>query len=416
MAPILGRRLAGQRNGFDTVPARIELAKEVGAALLLVGFTDRRRGPTQTTEGPEEPTVRRMLPAHVPRPTPAVLAESVESTVVADPERGVRLDVVAREQSELCPPVEEAWPTGDDVGDGVATLRRRARQRPAERVEGLGRLGIENGLRRTLRCEGDGGIGHRPLIVGAGVAGTIRCMKATAKTPARTPTPTPATRLVLARHAVTAQTGPLLSGRTPGIDLSEAGRGQAEALGARLAGLPVAAVYASPIERTTQTARAVAVHHGLEVRPLEGVLEADYGEWTGCKIADLAKTDLWKVVQRTPSRASFPGGEALAAMQTRMIATLDGVVAAHPGELVVVVSHADPIKAAIAQYTGVHLDLFQRIIVSPASVTAFEFSPHGVAMVKCNDTGTLDELHAERTERMERAPASGSSAVEAKPE
>jgi probable phosphoglycerate mutase len=200
------------------------------------------------------------------------------------------------------------------------------------------------------------------------------------------------TRLVLARHAVTAQTGPLLSGRAPGIDLSDKGREQADALGKRLSELPVAVVYASPIERTTQTAQAIAAHHGLEVQPLDGVLEADYGEWTGQKIADLAKTDLWKVVQRTPSRASFPGGEALAAMQTRMIATLDGVVAAHPGELVVVVSHADPIKAVIAQYTGVHLDLFQRITVSPASVTAFEFSAHGVSMVKCNDTGTLDEL------------------------
>jgi probable phosphoglycerate mutase len=203
---------------------------------------------------------------------------------------------------------------------------------------------------------------------------------------------TPTTRLLLARHAVTAQTGPLLSGRAPGIDLSEEGRAQADALGKRLSELPVAAVYASPIERTTQTAQAVADHHGLEVRRLDGVLEADYGEWTGQKIADLAKTDLWKVVQRTPSRASFPGGEALAAMQIRMIATLDAVVADHPGDLVVVVSHADPIKAAIAQYTGVHLDLFQRIVVSPASVTAFEFGAHGVAMVKCNDTGSLDEL------------------------
>jgi len=191
---------------------------------------------------------------------------------------------------------------------------------------------------------------------------------------------------------VTAQTGPLLSGRAPGIDLSEAGRAQAEALGARLAGLPVGAVYASPIERTTQTAAAIAQEHGLDVRPLEGVLEADYGEWTGRKIADLAKTDLWKVVQRTPSRASFPGGEALAAMQSRMVATLEQVVADHPGEIVVVVSHADPIKAAIAHFGGVHLDLFQRVVVSPASVTVFEFSEHGVAMIKCNDTGTLDEL------------------------
>jgi probable phosphomutase (TIGR03848 family) len=202
----------------------------------------------------------------------------------------------------------------------------------------------------------------------------------------------PVSRLVLARHAVTAQTGPLLSGRQSGIDLSDEGRRQADSLAERLAGLPVAAVYASPIERTTQTAAAVAARHRLDVRALDGVLEADYGEWTGQKLAELAKTDLWKVVQRAPSRASFPGGESLAAMQARMVATLDGVVAAHPGELVVVVSHADPIKAAVAHYTGVHLDLFQRIMIAPASVTAFVFSEHGVALLKCNDTGTLDEL------------------------
>ena len=202
----------------------------------------------------------------------------------------------------------------------------------------------------------------------------------------------PVTRLVLARHAVTAQTGPLLSGRLPGIDLSDEGRGQADALAERLAGLPVNAVYASPIERTTQTAATIAARHGLEVRALDGVLEADYGDWAGQKLADLAKTDLWKVVQRAPSRARFPGGESLAAMQARMVAALDAVVAAHPGELVVVVSHADPIKAAVAHYTGVHLDLFQRIVISPASATAFVFSEHGVALVKCNDTGTLTEL------------------------
>jgi len=201
-----------------------------------------------------------------------------------------------------------------------------------------------------------------------------------------------ATRLVLARHAVTAQTGPLLSGRAPGIDLSDTGREQAKALGERLATLPVAVVYASPIERTTQTAAAIAQHHGLTVQPLPGVIEADYGEWTGGKLADLAKTDLWKTVQRAPSRARFPGGESLAEMQSRMVTALEAVVVRHPGELVVVVSHADPIKAAIAHYTGVHLDLFQRIVVSPASVTVFELSAHGAAMVKCNDTGTLDEL------------------------
>jgi probable phosphomutase (TIGR03848 family) len=200
------------------------------------------------------------------------------------------------------------------------------------------------------------------------------------------------TTLVLVRHAVTAQTGPLLSGRTPGIDLSEPGVKQAVNVGARLAVLPVKAVYASPIERTRQTAQHIADHHQLEVRELPGVIEADYGDWTGGKIADLAKTDLWKTVQVVPSRARFPNGESIAEMQSRMVSALEAVVADHPGEMIVVVSHADPIKAAIAHFSGVHLDLFQRVIVSPASVTVFELGQFGAALVKCNDTGSLDEL------------------------
>jgi probable phosphoglycerate mutase len=204
--------------------------------------------------------------------------------------------------------------------------------------------------------------------------------------------PSKVTTLLLVRHAVTAQTGPMLSGRAPGIDLSDTGRAQAEAVAQRLAALPVAVVYASPIERTTQTADAIAGHHGLPVRPLPGVIEADYGEWTGGKLAELAKTDLWKTVQLAPSRASFPGGESLAGMQARMVAALEEVAAEHEGGVIVVVSHADPIKAAIAHYTGVHLDLFQRIMVSPASVTAVALTPHGAALLKCNDTGDLSEL------------------------
>lgn len=202
----------------------------------------------------------------------------------------------------------------------------------------------------------------------------------------------PATKLVLVRHAVTEQTGPMLTGRAPGVDLSEDGRRQAKGLGERFSRIPLAAVYASPIERTAQTAAAIADHHQLDVRELPGVIEADYGDWTGGKLADLAKTDLWKTVQRAPSRARFPGGESLAEMQARMVTALEVVVADHAGEVVVVVSHADPIKAAIAHFTGLHLDLFQRLVVSPASVTVFELSPFGAAMVKCNDTGDLDDL------------------------
>ena len=202
----------------------------------------------------------------------------------------------------------------------------------------------------------------------------------------------PPTRLVLVRHAVTAHTGPLLSGRMAGIDLSEKGVGQADATAQRLSKLPVTTVYASPIERTTQTARQIAAHHALEVQALPGVIEADYGDWTGGKIADLAKTDEWKVVQVAPSRARFPNGESITEMQARTVAALDEVVARHPNETIVVVSHADPIKSAIAHYSGMHLDLFQRVQVSPASVTVFEFHAYGVIMVKCNDTGGLDDL------------------------
>jgi probable phosphomutase (TIGR03848 family) len=200
------------------------------------------------------------------------------------------------------------------------------------------------------------------------------------------------TRVVLVRHGVTAQTGPLLSGRLPGIDLSELGIEQAERAGARLASLAIGAVYASPIERTRQTAECIAVRFGLPVVTLEGVMEADYGDWTGGKIAELAKTDEWKVVQVAPSRARFPGGESIREMQARVVGALDDVVARHPNETIVVVSHADPIKSAIAHYAGMHLDLFQRVHVSPASVTVLEFHSFGVTLVKCNDTGSLDEL------------------------
>jgi probable phosphoglycerate mutase len=209
----------------------------------------------------------------------------------------------------------------------------------------------------------------------------------------------PPTRLILVRHAVTAHTGPLLSGRMPGIHLSDKGVGQAEAAATRLAKLPIAAIYASPIERTTQTAQCIAAHHAMDVSPLPGVIEADYGDWTGGKLADLAKTDEWRVVQIAPSRAQFPGGESIRAMQARMVDALDAIVAAHPHETVVVVSHADPIKSAIAHYTGMHLDLFQRLHVSPASATVLDFHAYGVLLVKCNDTGGLDDLLPEPEEK-----------------
>ncbi|MGH8998935.1 MAG: MSMEG_4193 family putative phosphomutase [Acidimicrobiia bacterium] len=207
------------------------------------------------------------------------------------------------------------------------------------------------------------------------------------------PAPPPApTHVVLVRHGVTAETGPVLSGRRGGIDLSEAGRDQAEGVADRLAKLPVAGVYASPLERCQQTAEPIAARHGLAVVTVDGLAEADYGDWSGQKIEDLRTTDLWKVVQRAPSAARFPEGESIREMQARIVGAIERVVAAHPGGLVVCSSHADPIKAAVAHFTGVHLDLFQRLFVSPASCSVLRFGPLGAALVKLNDTGSLDEL------------------------
>jgi probable phosphomutase (TIGR03848 family) len=381
----------------------VELAEEFRAALRLVRLADRVRRRAQSIERTQEAAVRLVTPAHITRPAPTRLAQTIEAPVVADAEVGIRLDVVASESSQLRPRVEKAGPTRADVGDRVPTavdLGERSTQR-LQRVVGLG---VENRLGRSGL--GEAYVGHREGSYGI-AAGILAVMSETqAPTETQTPTETGAapspsapagkhkapTRLVLVRHAVTAHTGPLLSGRMPGIDLSEKGVGQAEATAQRLAKLPIAVVYASPIERTTQTAQQIAAHHALEVRALPGVIEADYGDWTGGKISELAKTDEWKVVQVAPSRARFPNGESITQMQSRTVAALDEVVARHPHETVVVVSHADPIKSAIAHYSGMHLDLFQRVHVSPASVTVFEFHAFGVMMVKCNDTGGLDDL------------------------
>jgi probable phosphoglycerate mutase len=141
------------------------------------------------------------------------------------------------------------------------------------------------------------------------------------------------------------------------------------------------------------------------VKELPGLAEADYGDWTGQKISDLRSTDLWKLVQVVPSAVRFPGGESVREMQSRAVAAVEDIVAGHRGELVVAVSHADPIKALVAHFTGVHIDLFQRLFVSPASCTVLQFGPAGAALVKLNDTGTLDELRPSADKKEEEAAA-----------
>lgn len=199
------------------------------------------------------------------------------------------------------------------------------------------------------------------------------------------------TTVVLVRHATTAATGSRLGGWTPEVHLDEAGRAQAAATAERLARLPVAAVYASPLERTVETATAIASAHGLTVTIDDGIGEVDYGDWTDRPLDDLRREPLWPVIQATPSRVTFPGGGTIRGAQARAVDTVERIARDHRSEVVVAVSHADVIKAVVAHLIGQPLDAFQRLVISPASATVVQLEP-GMApiLLRLNDTGPVD--------------------------
>jgi probable phosphomutase (TIGR03848 family) len=188
--------------------------------------------------------------------------------------------------------------------------------------------------------------------------------------------------LILVRHGRTsANVAGQLAGRLPGIQLDEAGLAQAERTATRLAVVPLAAVVSSPLERCRQTAQAIVRAQAGHLRAStdRGLTECDYGEWEGRLLKDLAKEPLWKVVQTQPSAAVFPGGESLAGMQARVVDAVrrrDAAVEKEhgPGAVWVAVSHGDLVKAVLADALGMHLDLFQRINVDPASVSIVRYT------------------------------------------
>jgi probable phosphomutase (TIGR03848 family) len=192
------------------------------------------------------------------------------------------------------------------------------------------------------------------------------------------------TVFLLVRHAVTSHTGHKLTGWAPGVHLSEDGRAQAEAVAEQLAKAPIKAIYSSPIDRTRETAQAVASRHRLDVQLLDDIGEVQYGTWTNRSLKSLARTNLWVKVQRFPSAARFPQGETLREVQARAIAELERIQARHPKQMVCVVSHADVIKLVVAHYLGVHIDLFQRIAIDPASVSAIAISDQGPMVLSVN--------------------------------
>lgn len=197
------------------------------------------------------------------------------------------------------------------------------------------------------------------------------------------------TLVLLVRHGQTPTTGTTLPGRAKGLHLADAGKAQAEAVAERIGGLDaVDAVYASPMERTRETAAPIAKALGQRVKVDKGLLECDFGDWTGQKLSKLNKLPEWTTVQRYPSGFRFPAGESFSEMQQRMVSTIVRLGEAHRGKTIVAVSHADPIKAAVAHALGTHLDLFQRIVISPCSVTAIAYTPTGPIVLAVNSTGT----------------------------
>lgn len=196
------------------------------------------------------------------------------------------------------------------------------------------------------------------------------------------------------RHGVTSTTGKVLPGRAPGLHLSPTGQRQAEVAAQRLDELVVrpSALYASPLERTRETAAPIARALRLRAKLDKGLLECDFGEWTGARLSSLRKKPEWRAVQNSPSTFRFPAGESFTEMQLRMWTTLERLSRTHPGETIVVVSHADPIKAAVTYAQGVPLDLFQRTVISTCSISAVVLTNSTPVVLSVNNTGTLKEL------------------------
>ena len=200
--------------------------------------------------------------------------------------------------------------------------------------------------------------------------------------------------MLLVRHGVTASTGIILPGRAPGLHLSERGVAQAERVAERLGELPrkPVALYVSPLERTRETAAPIATALRLRAQIDRGLLECDFGLWTGKKLNLLAKRPEWRAVQHAPSTFRFPEGESFTEMQLRMWTTLERLAAKHRNRTIVVVSHADPIKAAVTYAQGVPLDLFQRPSSPPARSARSASRTRRPSCLSVNNTDSLKDL------------------------
>lgn len=199
------------------------------------------------------------------------------------------------------------------------------------------------------------------------------------------------TRFLLIRHATIEANGRRLAGRLPGMHLDGRGRKQAVALAERLSRLPITAIYSSPLERALETAEPIARLLGRKVAVREELLEIDFGQWTGTPFGELDRLPEFQRFNAFRSCSPVQGGEFMLQAQLRMVLALDVLRRAHADECVAVVSHGDLIRAAIAYYAGVPLDLFQRLEVSPASISTIDIDDSAVRLVSINDTAGLPD-------------------------
>jgi probable phosphomutase (TIGR03848 family) len=188
-----------------------------------------------------------------------------------------------------------------------------------------------------------------------------------------------------------------LAGRQPGIHLNDTGRKQAQALAENLIQKldkgAVKAIYSSPLERTMETAEPVAESLGLEIISRPGLIETDYGEWQNKKLKGLSRLKIWRLVQYSPSLMRFPGGETFAEAQMRICQEIEAICRVHePKDIIICVTHADPIKLAVAHYLGLHLDLFQRLSVSPGSISTLHISESFARLMTLNFVPSIDKL------------------------
>ncbi len=221
------------------------------------------------------------------------------------------------------------------------------------------------------------------------------------------------TTVVLLRHGLTAMTGPVLAGWTPGLHLDERGQAQAAGVGERLRPVPFDAVVSSPLDRCLDTAGAVLAGRELELQVDDRLGECRYGDWTGRPLKELAKDPLWKVVQAHPSAVVFPGpaGEALRDTQVRAVSAVrDWNARLGPDATWLACSHGDVIKTVVADALGLHLDQFQRITVDPCSVTVIRYTELRPFVVRVNDVGgRVDDLLPPKRKGRRRSASSRAS-------